>query len=57
MHPVATAEDYRVALLRAAMRELERLKREESGAPQREELSRAAIEALSAQLSAVQLGA
>ena len=53
MPHTATAYDYRVALLQAAMREVERLKREERGAPQREALSKAAIEALAERLKAV----
>jgi hypothetical protein len=49
--PIATAQDYRVALLQAALREVERLKREERDCPQRETLSKAAIEALAALLT------
>jgi hypothetical protein len=51
MPHVATANDYRVALLQAVQREVERLKREEEGSAPREALSKAAIEALAERLT------
>ena len=51
---MSTVLDHRIARLQAVQREAERLKREEErDRPRREQLSKAAIEALAAALKAV----
>lgn len=53
MPHIATADDFRIALLQAALLELERLRREGEGFPRSEELtlSKAAGDALVARLT------